>query len=187
MATEVTTEHPTLERINAYREFQQQEGIPIIEGFAVEDLSTVEVAPWPRKGGRGTFINLEGTGGTNDAYVCEIPPGGALNPGRQLFEEMVYVLEGNGSTQVWYDEGRKVSFEWKPGSLFAIPLNAWHRHYNGRGDRPARYLAVTNAPVVMNLFHNLRFVFETPFVFDDRFAGQPSFLGCLLPSLMSHD
>ncbi len=175
MATEVATEHPTLERINAYREFQRQEGIPVIEGFAVEDLSTVEVAPWPRKGGRGTFINLEGTGGTNDAYVCEIPPGGALNPGRQLFEEMVYILEGNGSTQVWYDESRKVSFEWKPGSLFAIPLNAWHRHYNGRGDRPARYLAVTNAPVVMNLFHNLRFVFETPFVFDDRFAGQPSF------------
>src|SRR5438105_4066974 len=142
MATEVTTatsEHPQIEKVNAYKEFQQKEGIPVVAGFAVEDLKTIEVAPWARKGGLGTFINLDGTGGTNDAYVCEIPPGGALAPGRQLFEEMIYVLDGTGSTQVWYDEKRKVSFEWRKGSLFAIPLNATHRHFNGRGDRPARF------------------------------------------------
>src|SRR5829696_1438682 len=175
MTSPVTTEHPTLERINAYREFQRDEGIPVIRGFAVEDLSAVELAPWARKSGRGSFINLDGTGGTNDAYVCEIPPGGSLNPGHQLFEEMIYILEGTGSTQVWYDEKHKVSFEWKAGSLFAIPLNAWHRHFNGRGDRPARYLAVTNAPVVINLYHNLEFVFNTPFTFDDRFTGQENY------------
>ena len=34
MATQVTAEHPTLERINAYREFQRAEGIPVVRGFA---------------------------------------------------------------------------------------------------------------------------------------------------------
>ncbi len=164
-----------LERINTYEQFLRDEGIPVVRGFAVEDLRTVPVEPWARRGVLGTYIVLDGTGGTNDAYVCEIPPGGAVNPQRQLFEEMIYVLDGNGSTQVWYDERRKVSFEWKAGSLFAIPLNAWHRHFNGRGDRPARFLAVTNAPVVMNLFHNVDFVFNTPFTFDDRFAGQENY------------
>jgi quercetin dioxygenase-like cupin family protein len=164
-----------MEKVNTYEAFQRDEGIPVVRGFGVEDLRTIEVRPWARKGGLGTYINLDGTGGTNDAYICEIPPGQATNPGRQLFEEMVYVLEGNGSTQVWYDENKKVSFEWKAGSLFAIPLNAWHRHFNGRGDTPARYLAVTDAPLVMNLFHSVKFCFETPFVFDDRFAGQESY------------
>jgi quercetin dioxygenase-like cupin family protein len=166
---------PVLQRVNAYHEYQRGEGIPVVRGFAIEDLRTLELAPWARKGGRGAFINLDGAQGVNDAYVCEIAPGGSLEPQRQLFEEMVYVVDGSGSTQVWYDGQSRVSFEWKTGSLFAIPLNAWHRHFNGRGDAPARLLAVTSAPVVMNLFHNPRFVFETAFVFDDRFAGQADY------------
>ena len=168
-----TTE--VMEKINAYEQYQRNEGIPVVRGFAVEDLRTAEVKPWARRGVLGTFVNLDGTGGTNDAYVLEIPPGKATEPQRQLYEEMVYILDGNGSSQVWYDENKKVTFEWQRGSLFAIPLNAWHRHFNGRGDRPARYLAVTNAPVVMNLFHNLEFVFNTPFTFDDRFTGQENY------------
>jgi oxalate decarboxylase/phosphoglucose isomerase-like protein (cupin superfamily) len=175
MATQAPEATEVMQKVNAYEAFQQQEGIPVVRGFGVEDLRTIEVRPWARKGGLGTYINLDGTGGTNDAYVCEIPPGQATNPGRQLFEEMIYILEGNGSTQVWYDENKKVSFEWKKGSLFAVPLNAMHRHFNGRGDMPARYLAVTNAPVVVNLFHNVDFVFNTPFTFDDRFAGQEDY------------
>ncbi len=175
MTTEGSDAPKTIERINAYRQFQAREGIPVITGFAVDDLRKVELAPWPRKGGMGVFINLEGAGGSNDAYICEIPPGGSLNPQRHLYEEMIYILEGSGSTSVWYEEGKKVSFEWKAGSLFAIPLNAWHRHFNGQGSRPARYLAVTNAPVVMNLFHNERFIFDNPFIFEDRFASQEDY------------
>ena len=175
MVAEVPQDVETIARVNTYAEYQRREGIPVVRGFAIEDLRTLELAPWARRGGRGTFVNLDGTGGTNDAYVCEIAPGGSLSPQRQLYEEMIYVLDGNGSTQVWYEESRKVSFEWRAGSLFAIPLNAWHRHFNGRGDQPARFLAVTNAPLVMNLFHNLEFVFNTPFTFDDRFAGEEDY------------
>lgn len=161
--------------VETYKMFQQAEGIPVHRGFFIEDLKTVELGAWARKGGRGAFVNLEGAGGTNDAYLCEIAPARALEPQRHLFEEMIYVIDGKGSTSVWYEEKRKLSFEWEEGSLFAIPMNAWHQHFNGQGSRSARYLAVTNAPVIMNLFHNVRFVFENSFVFDDRYSGEDSY------------
>ena len=175
LTTQLEQPTKTLERINPYSEFLQSEGIPVVRGFAVQDLKTLELEPWARKGGRGVYVNLEGTGGTNDAYVCEIPPGGSLNPERHLFEEMIYVVDGNGATSVWYDENHKRSFEWHTGSLFAIPLNARFQHFNTSGRRPARFLAVTNAPVIFNLFHNVRFVFDCDFVFDDRFAGEEQY------------
>jgi mannose-6-phosphate isomerase-like protein (cupin superfamily) len=173
METQVAEAKPPIQRINAYDRFQAGEGIPVVRGLGVEDLRTLELAPWARTGGRGAFLNLagDGTGGRIAAYVGEIPPGASLNPQRHLFEEMIYIVEGNGSTVVWFDEGQKVSFEWKAGSLFAIPLNAWYRLFNGQGSRPARYIAVNNAPMMMNWFHNERFIFDNPFVFDDRFAG----------------
>jgi quercetin dioxygenase-like cupin family protein len=171
MTAEAPDTRDVMQKIDTYSDYQQREGIPVLGGFAIDDLKTVEVKPWARRGGLGTFVNLEGTQGVNDAYICEIPPGGKLNPQHQLFEETVYVVAGNGSTTVWYDEQNKASFEWKAGSMFSLPLNAWHQHFNGRGDRPARFMAVTNAPVVMNLFHNLRFVFETPYAFTDRWVA----------------
>ena len=75
----------TFSDLTTYEKWVRGEGIPIYTGFFVEDLRTLAVEPWERKGGLGAFINLEGTGQTNDAYVCEIPPGGSLKPQRQLF------------------------------------------------------------------------------------------------------
>jgi oxalate decarboxylase/phosphoglucose isomerase-like protein (cupin superfamily)/mannose-6-phosphate isomerase-like protein (cupin superfamily) len=172
---EQTQELPRMERLNAYAKYQEGEGVPVYRGFAVEDLRTLELAPWARKSARGAFINLDGTGGTNDAYVLEIPPRGQTNVQRHIYEEMVYVLDGSGSTSVWYDENSKVTFEWGRGSLFAIPLNANYQHFNGSGSSPARYLAVTDAPTIISLFHNLKFVFENPFAFDDRFGGEDNY------------
>ena len=98
-------------------------------------------SPGPRRGGSGVYINHEASRTSNDCYVCEIPPGKKLAPQRQLFEEMILVLDGRGSTTVWNDEGRRITFEWKAGAMFAIPLNCWHQHFNGSGQAPARYVA----------------------------------------------
>ena len=71
------------------------------------------------------------------------------------------MLDGRGSTTVWNDAGARITFEWKAGALFAIPLNTWHQHFNGSGREPARYVAVTNAPPVINLYEDIDFVFGT--------------------------
>ncbi len=161
-----------------YKEWLKREGIPVIEDYYIKDVRTQKLEPWKRKGGMGVYLNLIGTEDTNDSYICEIPPGKSLNPQRHLFEEMIYVVSGNGSTSVWTDGGAKRTFEWQEGSLFAVPLNARHQHFNGSGDRPARYLAVTDAPLVMNLFHNEDFIFHNDFAFRDRFdSGDEYFSG----------
>jgi hypothetical protein len=57
-----------------YDLWQESEGIPILRGHCVEDLTAIPVAPWKRTGVRGSFINLVGSGRTCGAYVLEIPP-----------------------------------------------------------------------------------------------------------------
>ncbi|HLY65147.1 MAG TPA: ethanolamine ammonia lyase-activating protein [Chloroflexota bacterium] len=175
MAIEAAQPLTDMPFVNFYKEFVKSEGIPVYTGFAIEDLKSLELGQWARKGGRGAYINLDGTGGTNDAFVTEIPAGGALNVERHMFEELVYVLDGRGSTSTWYSEDKKISFEWSAGSVFSIPLNAYFQHFNGEGSQPARLFSVSSGPLIISLFHNLKFVFDNPFVFDDRFSGQGDF------------
>lgn len=151
------------------------QGVPVLSGNYQHDLNALELHDWPRTGGRGVALNHDKSAESNDCWVVEVPPGGALQPEKHLFEEMVYVLSGNGATQVWSDQGSETAFEWSEGSLFAIPLNAWHRYFNGSGDTPARLLIVTNAPVVFNLFRSESFVFGNDFVFGDRFSGEADY------------
>jgi hypothetical protein len=72
----------------------------------------------------------------------EIAAGASLEPRRQLVEEIVYVLDGHGSTAVWNDAGERDTFEWQARSLFAIPLDARYQHFNGSGMKPAHYVAI---------------------------------------------
>jgi oxalate decarboxylase/phosphoglucose isomerase-like protein (cupin superfamily) len=163
------------EKHTPYTRWVREEGLDIISSFYVGNLHTVELKPWPRRGGKGVFLNHDASRTSNDCYVCEIPPGKSLAPQRQLFEEMIYVLDGRGSTAVWNDAGKRISFEWKAGAIFAIPLNCHHQHFNGSGDKPARYVAVTNAPVIINAFSDIGFVFSTRYDFKDRFDGEPEY------------
>ena len=53
---------PLLERVEAYEDWRQAQGVPLVTGFYIEDMNEVEVAPWARKGVNGAIVNLEGTG-----------------------------------------------------------------------------------------------------------------------------
>ena len=163
------------EKETPYTRWVASEGLDIISGHFVENLNTVELKPWARRGGKAVFINHDASRTSNDCYVCEIPASGKLAPRRQLCEEMIMILAGRGSTSVWNDAGAKVTFEWGAGAIFAIPLNASHQHFNGSGQEPVRFVAVTNLPPVMNLYEDPDFIFNTAFDFNNRFNGEPDY------------
>jgi quercetin dioxygenase-like cupin family protein len=158
-----------------YELWKESQGIPTLRGLGVDNVYTCELHPWKERGGSGVFINLDGTGGFNDTYVMEIPPRGSLQPIKHIYEETVFILKGQGTTTVWIDEKKKQTIEWHDNSYFAIPPNAYYQHHNLSGTEPARYIAMTAAPRVIDTFKNLDFVFDNPFVFADRFNGEEGY------------
>ena len=164
-----------VEEANPYKKWINTEGIPVIGGYSVDDVMKISLEPWQRTGGKGAYLDLVGSDNLNGAYVCEIPPGESLNPEKHLFEEIIYILSGKGTTSVWNADGSKQTFEWEEGSLFSPPLNFRHQLSNSDSGRAARFLAVTGAPVYMNLFHNSDFIFNNDFMFKDRYAGQSDY------------
>ena len=125
--------------LNPYLDWAKAEGPPIHEGFGV-DLLAAETGAWPRLGDRckGAFVHLRGRGDWMTVFVLDIPPGGSSAPQRHLYDEVFYVLSGHGSLVVETADGGKQTFEWGPRSLFAPPLNARYRIFNGSGQEPAR-------------------------------------------------
>lgn len=162
--------------LNPYEEWRKTEGVQVYSGFSLPDIRTSQVQPWRRLGAQGAYIDLTGGEGVNDGYLCEIPPGGQTNPQRYLFEEIVYVVSGEGETDIWAPGGAKQTVKWRTGAVIGPPLNTWRQHRN-HGAAPARLLAITNAPVVIDLFHNADFVFNNDFVFRDRYNGNPEAFG----------
>jgi gentisate 1,2-dioxygenase len=162
--------------VDTYLNWIETEGIPIVEDFGI-DLLEVEVKPWARLGAEGAYTLLKGRGDFLDTYVLQIPPGGSTAPQQHLFEEVVYVLDGRGSTTVESASGEKHSFEWGPKSLFALPLNARYQHFNASGQRPARFVSTTNAPMMINAFHTHDFVFNNSYSFAERLGESKFFKG----------
>jgi mannose-6-phosphate isomerase-like protein (cupin superfamily) len=153
----------------------ESEGIPVFRDIGVSKVQNLPLAPWKRLGGRGTYIQLYGTEGKWGCYVVEVPGAGALNPEKHLYEEIYFVVEGRGSTEVWLDDDSKRHvFEWQKGSLFSIPVNAMHRIVNA-GSSPALLLGGTTAPNLMNLINNVGAIFDCPYQFRDRFSGADDF------------
>ena len=158
-----------------YDLFMESEGIPIFRDIGVSKVQNLPLAPWKRLGGKGTYIQLHGTEGKWGSYLVEVPGAGALNAEKHLYEEVYLVVEGRGTTEVWLDkDSKRHVFEWQKGSLFSIPVNAWHRIVNATS-APALLLAGTTAPNLLNLVNNVDVMFNCPYEFRDRFSGADDF------------
>ncbi|GAC1317844.1 MAG: hypothetical protein NVSMB2_12030 [Chloroflexota bacterium] len=163
-------------QVNTYLDWVKTEGVPIVEAYAVDCLSQA-LEPSARIGGLGAYIHLAGRGDAATCYLAEIPAGESLKPEKHLYDKLIYVLSGRGATTVEGPDGRKHSFEWGPGSMFGIPINSWHQQHNGSGSESARFAAVMNLPIILNLFHNVSFIFENNHTFVDRIGDDRYFLG----------
>jgi quercetin dioxygenase-like cupin family protein len=160
----------------SYDDFMEEQGVPIFRGIGVRRVQDMPLKPWPRMGGRGTFIQLYGTEGRWGCYVIEVPPAGALNPEKHMYEEIMVVVEGRGTVEIWADGQTKPhTFEWQRGSMFSIPLNTNHRIINAAGSAPALILVATTAPNVMNIFRDRDWIFNCANTFPSRFDGAADF------------
>src|SRR5512138_3570336 len=89
--------------IDAYLDWVAQEGIPVTEDYGI-DLFQVDTAPWGRTGVKGAAVHLKGRGDFANMFLHDIAPGAATMPQRHLYEDVIYVLEGSGSTQLEFGD-----------------------------------------------------------------------------------
>src|SRR5579871_4777456 len=160
---------------SSYQRFVQQEGAPLYQGSAFEDLASLPLADWERRGGKVAYTRL-GEQEEHGLQIVEIPPGGELKPEHHMYDAIMYVMQGRGATTIWQEGEPKHTVEWREGSLISVPLNAWHQEYNSSGQEPCKLLFGTNMPHVINFYANLEFVFNNPFAFKDRYSyGVPKY------------
>lgn len=155
---------------NFYRDWIKRTNIPKLDDpYSVYDIYTQEVKPWPEIDGRGLYINF--TGNVHmDGVIYEIPEGKALAPARRFYEQVFIVLKGRGHTM--FGPGKQQGkVEWGEGSMFAGPVNVTHRHYNADPAKPARLLAITSFPIMLQIFGSMNLINNLAFDFKDRYDG----------------
>jgi gentisate 1,2-dioxygenase len=158
---------------NFYRRWLKISKVPSVEGYSILDARSQEVFPWPEIDGRGVYLNFSGNVHM-DGVIYEIPAGKSMAPRHNFYEQNVIGLVGRGYTI--FGSGPKANkVEWGEGSLFTVPLNVLHRHYNTDPAKPARLLAITTFPLMLQLFGSLRLINEMPFDFKDRYDGAPDY------------
>jgi len=80
---------------SSYQQFIQQEGAPMYEGSALENLATLPLADWERRGGQVGYTRLGGSERYN-LQIVEIPPKGELKPEHHMYDAIMYVMKGRG-------------------------------------------------------------------------------------------
>ena len=152
-----------------YQNFVKKESAPLYEGSFLDDLATVPLADWERRGGKVAYTRLAGQEKVS-LQIVEIPPKSQLKPEHHMYEAVMYVMKGTGATVIWQEGEPKQTIEWSEGALLAVPLNAWHQEFNSSATESCRVLFGTNMAQVMNVYKSLDYVFNCPFAFKARYS-----------------
>lgn len=156
-----------------YDRWMESKGIPTHRGYFIEDLRTVKLEWWEERQCNAAFMQLVGQEGVTSAWIAEILPGKTLPPVKFALDEIVYVLEGRGTTTVWANEGApKKTFEWQKHSMFLIPHNYNHQLTNMQGDNVVRLLRYSYLPLAMSAVQDPGFFFDNPYQGADVLYGQ---------------
>lgn len=149
----------TLDETTERAEFRKQH---LYEGMVFKSLRTHPVHQRKMRGSAGAHFALSGNR-TIDAHISELPPGGHNKRHRHVNEAIIYILTGRGHSIIQQEGEPPTRIEWEEGDMFSPPLWAWHQHFNTDPERPARYLAVTNVPlmITMGLFRKEQGIEET--------------------------
>ena len=137
----------TIDEVQEREEFKREHAH---RGVSFKNLKTFPVLTRKLRGTAGAHFELSGNK-TMDAHISEIPPGGHNNRHRHLNEAIIYILSGRGYSVLQKEGEPPQRVDWDEGDILSPPLFAWHQHFNLDPDRPARYLAITNVPLMIAL------------------------------------
>lgn len=182
-ALEVTSRKKITPQPGGYQRYMTAQDIPIHHGPGFRDVRDLELGDWKRRGVQGAFLVLDQLAHFLGLFVLSVAVGRATEVERHLFEERYWVVEGEGTTEVFTAAGEPAQrFEWHAGSLFSVPLNLPYRIVNG-GDSPAVLLSGNYAPRVLDIFEDVDFVFGTDYLFRDRYDGSRDYFSPHLETL----
>jgi mannose-6-phosphate isomerase-like protein (cupin superfamily) len=158
-----------------YEDYLERRGIPIQRGFACESVANLELTQI-EPGIQAKALQLDGYQGLAGSLVYEIEPGTNMPPQRHLYEEWIIVISGEGMTEFWTDTSGPldtksvVEVPWRENSIYAVPLNSWHR-IHVTGNTTARFLSVSMAPLMFDILRTEEAIFNCDLKFDDRMKG----------------
>jgi oxalate decarboxylase/phosphoglucose isomerase-like protein (cupin superfamily) len=155
-----------------YQQFMDREDIPVYRSeIGIADVTALPRAPWARTAGNAAFLELKGTfQSERGVYIGDVPPRGQLKEIRHLYEEEIFVLKGVGAVEVWQGSGEHITLELGRGSVFTFPPNTNHALYNTSSADPLVYMAVNNAPRIINAVYDETIVFASDHQFVDIYA-----------------
>lgn len=150
------------------------------QGLVARDLPRHPMFPRPKKNasGKSYAVSFDELGGNTllGMHMSRILAGGHNRGHRHLDEALILIVSGTGYSELRQSEDAPMQrVEWRPGSVLAIPSNAWHQHFNTGDEIPARQLAFKDTQFLRRVFASRSFVYDNPFRFDDRYADEPDY------------